>query len=93
MGNPPLLVTMGQLERILLGQAAASDPWKAANDLRKQQEAAATGDAGAAGAPGDAAGDGGDAAAGDAVGDAVGDGDADVDMGDGGEELAEAGGG
>lgn len=82
MGDPPLLVTMGRLERLLLGQASASDPWKAANDLRKQQEAASTAAAGAPpGGPADAAAAGGEA----------GEGDADVDMGDGGDDEREAG--
>lgn len=38
MGDPPLLAQLGQLERIILAQAAASDPWKQSRDEKKRQE-------------------------------------------------------
>jgi hypothetical protein len=46
MGEPPLLASMGKLERIVMAQAAASDPWKQARDVAKK-EAAATPEPGA----------------------------------------------
>lgn len=48
MGSPPLLASMGQLERMVMVQVAASDPWKQARDVAKKAAAAAAAAAGAA---------------------------------------------
>jgi hypothetical protein len=72
MGSPPLLASMGKLERLVMAQAVASDPWKAARDAAKKEAAPAT--AAAAASAGAAAGEGGaaDAAAPPAAGAAAG---------------------
>lgn len=88
MGDPPLLAAMGQLERIVLAQAAASDPWKQARDAAKKEaagaEAAAAASAAGGGEPAAerpaevAAGTAAAPAAPAAAGDAVAPGDVDV---------------
>lgn len=56
MGSPPLLASMGKLERMVMVQVAATDPWKQARDVAKKAAAtaAAAGAAEAAAEPGSA---------------------------------------
>lgn len=49
MGSPPLLASMGKLERLIMVQAAASDPWKQARDVARKAASAAAATAAEAG--------------------------------------------
>lgn len=46
MGEPPLLASMGKLERIVMAQTVASDLWKQARDAAKKEAAAAAAEVG-----------------------------------------------